>query len=393
MFESLQMAPPDAILGLNELFHKDPNPDKINLSVGVYRDESGITPILECVKQAEARLLTEESSKSYLGMDGLAEFGQLVKELIFGAEPADQRAVTLQTPGGTGALRVAADFLRHRVGAERIWVSSPTWANHPSIFKAAGLEVESYSYLASDSLELDFNALTDSLTQIPAGDVVCLHACCHNPTGVDPSGEQWEEIARICKQNKILPLVDFAYQGFGDGLVEDTTAINCFMKNGTEMLICSSFSKNFGLYCERIGALTIVADGADAAQAALSHAKLAVRTNYSNPPKHGGAIVAMVLGDEQLLASWQHDVAAMRQRIQEMRSAFVSSMKDRNSSRDFSFIEKQRGMFSYSGLTSLQVDRLREEFSVYAVGSGRINVAGMTPGNMDRLCDAIAAVL
>ena len=393
MFESLQMAPPDAILGLNELFHKDPNPDKINLSVGVYRDESGITPILECVKQAEARLLTEESSKSYLGMDGLAEFGQLVKELIFGAEPADQRAVTLQTPGGTGALRVAADFLRHRVGAERIWVSSPTWANHPSIFKAAGLEVESYSYLASDSLELDFNALTDSLTQIPAGDVVCLHACCHNPTGVDPSGEQWEEIARICKQNKILPLVDFAYQGFGDGLVEDTTAINCFMKNGTEMLICSSFSKNFGLYCERIGALTIVADGADAAQAALSHAKLAVRTNYSNPPKHGGAIVAMVLGDEQLLASWQHDVAAMRQRIHEMRSAFVSSMKDRNSSRDFSFIEKQRGMFSYSGLTSLQVDRLREEFSVYAVGSGRINVAGMTPGNMDRLCDAIAAVL
>jgi len=393
MFESLQMAPPDAILGLNELFHKDPNPDKINLSVGVYRDESGITPILECVKQAEARLLTEESSKSYLGMDGLAEFGQLVKELIFGAEPADQRAVTLQTPGGTGALRVAADFLRHRVGAERIWVSSPTWANHPSIFKAAGLEVESYSYLASDSMELDFNALTDSLTQIPAGDVVCLHACCHNPTGVDPSGEQWEEIARICKQNKILPLVDFAYQGFGDGLVEDTTAINCFMKNGTEMLICSSFSKNFGLYCERIGALTIVADGADAAQAALSHAKLAVRTNYSNPPKHGGAIVAMVLGDEQLLASWQHDVAAMRQRIREMRSAFVSSMKDRNSSRDFSFIEKQRGMFSYSGLTSLQVDRLREEFSVYAVGSGRINVAGMTPGNMDRLCDAIAAVL
>ena len=393
MFESLQMAPPDAILGLNELFHKDPNPDKINLSVGVYRDESGITPILECVKQAEARLLTEESSKSYLGMDGLAEFGQLVKELIFGAEPADQRAVTLQTPGGTGALRVAADFLRHRVGAERIWVSSPTWANHPSIFKAAGLEVESYGYLASDSLELDFNALTDSLTQIPTGDVVCLHACCHNPTGVDPSGEQWEEIARICKQNKILPLVDFAYQGFGDGLVEDTTAINCFMQKGTEMLICSSFSKNFGLYCERIGALTIVADGAEAAQAALSHAKLAVRTNYSNPPKHGGAIVAMVLGDEQLLASWQHDVAAMRQRIHEMRSAFVSSMNDRNSSRDFSFIEKQRGMFSYSGLTSLQVDRLREEFSVYAVGSGRINVAGMTPGNMDRLCDAIAAVL
>ena len=393
MFESLQMAPPDAILGLTELFRKDPNPDKINVAMGVYRDESGSTPILECVKQAEIRLLAEETTKSYLGMAGLDGFGGLVQTLVFGEKPAGERAVTLQTPGGTGALRVAADFLRQKAGAERIWVSSPTWANHPNIFKAAGLEVDSYAYLQADSLLLDFTALCDALSGIPAGDVVCLHACCHNPTGVDLSAEQWGQVADICAQNKLLPLLDFAYQGFGDGLVEDAMAIRYFMEQGSEMLICSSFSKNFGLYCERVGALTIVAGSADAAQAALSHAKLSVRTNYSNPPKHGGAIVATILGDDELAARWQQEVDAMRQRIHEMRGAFASGMKERTDVRDFSFIEDQRGMFSYSGLTREQVDRLREEHSIYAVGSGRINVAGMTPGNLDQLCDAIAAVL
>ena len=393
MFESLQMAPPDAILGLTELFRKDPNPDKINVAMGVYRDESGSTPILECVKQAEIRLLAEETTKSYLGMAGLDGFGGLVQALVFGEKPAGERAVTLQTPGGTGALRVAADFLRQKAGAERIWVSSPTWANHPNIFKAAGLEVDSYAYLQAESLQLDFTALCDALAGIPAGDVVCLHACCHNPTGVDLSVEQWEQVAGICQQNKLLPLLDFAYQGFGDGLVEDTMAIKCFMERDSEMLICSSFSKTFALYCERIGALTIVAGSADAAQAALSHAKLSVRTNYSNPPKHGGAIVATILRDDELSACWQQEVDAMRQRIHEMRGAFSRGMKERTDVRDFSFIEQQRGMFSYSGLTKEQVGRLREEHSIYAVGSGRINVAGMTPGNMDRLCDAIAAVL
>jgi aspartate/tyrosine/aromatic aminotransferase len=393
MFESLQMAPPDAILGLTELFRKDPNPNKINVAMGVYRDESGTTPILDCVKQAETRLLAEESSKSYLGMAGLDGLEGLVQDLVFGQRPADGRTVTLQTPGGTGALRVAADFLRQKVGAERIWVSSPTWANHSNIFKAAGLEVDSYSYLKEDSLELDFTALTDSLAGIPAGDVVCLHACCHNPTGVDPSAEQWEQIAEICQQNNLLPLVDFAYQGFGDGLSEDRTAIRCFHERESEMLICSSYSKNFGLYCERIGALSIVAGSADAAQAALSHAKLSVRTNYSNPPKHGGAIVATILADEHLRTLWQGEVDTMRERIHQMRAAFASGMKERTEVRDFSFIEQQRGMFSYSGLTRDQVDRLREEHSIYAVGSGRINVAGMTLGNLDQLCDAIAAVL
>jgi len=393
MFESLQMAPPDAILGLTELFRQDPNPDKINVAMGVYRDEGGSTPILECVKQAEIRLLAEETSKSYLGMAGLDGFGELVQELIFGEIPGDQRAVTLQTPGGTGALRVAADFLRQKVGAERIWTSSPTWANHPNIFKAAGLQVDSFRYLKEDSLEVDFTALCDDLAGIPAGDVVCLHACCHNPTGVDLSAEQWKQVAGICRQNRLLPLVDFAYQGFGDGLAEDTTAVRCFMEEQSEMVICSSFSKNFGLYCERIGALTIVAENAAAAEAALSHAKLSVRTNYSNPPKHGGAVVATVLRDQELAALWKQEVDTMRQRIHDMRGAFARGMKERTDVRDFSFIEQQRGMFSYSGLTKEQVDRLREEHSIYAVGSGRINVAGMTPGNMDRLCDAIAAVL
>jgi aspartate/tyrosine/aromatic aminotransferase len=253
--------------------------------------------------------------------------------------------------------------------------------------------VNSFAYLQAGSLQLDFTALCDALADIPTGDVVCLHACCHNPTGVDLSAEQWKQVAEICAQNNLLPLVDFAYQGFGDGLVEDAMAIKCFMEQGSEMLICSSFSKNFGLYCERIGALTIVAGSADAAQAALSHAKLSVRTNYSNPPKHGGAIVATILGDDELAARWQQEVDAMRQRIHAMRGAFARGMKERTDVRDFSFIEEQRGMFSYSGLTREQVDRLREEYSIYAVGSGRINVAGMTPGNRDRLCDAIAAVL
>ena len=393
MFESLEQAPPDAILGLNELFRQDENPNKINLSVGVYKDENGQTPVLACVKQVEQLLLEQETSKSYLGMDGLAELAGPVQELVFGEIPADGRAVTLQTPGGTGALRVAADFLRQGPGAQRIWVSNPTWANHPNIFRATGLEVNTYDYLDKDSLSLSFDALTDSLAKIPAGDVVCLHACCHNPTGVDPSPEQWDAIAEICQHNQLLPLIDFAYQGFGDGLSEDSVAIQQFIRRGSEMLVASSFSKNFGLYCERIGALTIVAADGQAAQAALSHAKLSVRTNYSNPPKHGGAIVAAVLSDPQLRASWETDVAAMRERIQKMRARFVAAMTARTSDHDFSFIQDQRGMFSYSGLNRQQVDRLRTEFSVYAVGSGRINVAGMTENNIEPLCDAIAAVL
>jgi aspartate/tyrosine/aromatic aminotransferase len=396
MFQTMEMAPPDAILGLTEAFKKDTNPNKINLSVGVYQDSSGKTPILDVVKQAETRLLKDEANKSYLGIDGLPEYGAQVRQLLFGASHpllAAERAVTAQTPGGTGALRVAADFLKQRVGVDRIWCSKPTWANHPSVFKAAGLDVDSYPYLDEAGTGLDFEAMMSAINGIPAGDAICLHACCHNPTGVDPSVNQWREIGERLQQRGVLPLVDFAYQGFAEGLEEDAAGLRMLAELCPEMLICSSFSKNFGLYGERVGAMTAVADSADAARIVLSHVKICIRTNYSNPPKHGGAIVATVLADDQLRAKWIVELGEMRQRIHHMRQLFVDTLKAKGVERDFSFIPNQRGMFSFSGLTPVHVDALRNQYSIYIVGSGRINVAGMTESNMDTLCEAIKAVL
>ena len=396
MFETLQMAPPDAILGLTEAFKSDPNPQKINLSVGVYKDAHGATPILEVVKEAEKRLLAQETSKSYLGIDGLPEYGQQVRELLFGTGHdiiAGQRAVTAQTPGGTGALRVAADFLKQKLGRERIWCSAPTWANHPNVFQAAGLEVEKYPYIDAAGTALDFDAMLAALENIPAGDAICLHACCHNPTGIDPTVEQWQQIGQVLQQRSVLPLVDFAYQGFAQGLEEDAAGLKQLLTVTPEALVCSSFSKNFGLYGERVGAMTLVAGTEAAAQVGLSHIKTCIRTNYSNPPKHGGAIVATVLADPALRSQWADEVASMRQRIAGMRQLFCDTMRAKGVERDFSFITQQRGMFSFSGLSPEQVDRLREEYSIYIVRSGRINVAGMTEANMPQLCDAIASVL
>ncbi len=397
MFETFEMAPPDAILGLTEAFKKDTNPDKINLSVGVYKDPSGGTPILRCVKEAERRLLDEEQTKGYLGIDGLANFSQLARELLFTADHealTSGRAVSLQTPGGTGALRVAADFLKQKLPHAKVWLSKPTWANHPKIFEAADRQVETYSYIDADGTSLDFDAMLHSIQQIPAGDVVLLHGCCHNPTGIDPTPEQWQQIADVVHDRKLLPLIDFAYQGFGQGIDEDAGGLRTMIRPGTEALVCSSYSKNFGLYSERIGALTLVAGDANAAQAALSHAKVAVRTNYSNPPQHGGAIVATVLADSALRSDWESELAEMRSRIHAMRTLFVATMKEKAPQHDFSFIADQCGMFSFSGLTPVQVDELKSKHSVYIVTSGgRINVAGMTEHNMDRLCSAIASVL
>lgn len=397
MFEALDTAPPDPILGLSEAFRSNPNPHKINLSVGVYQTEEGRTPILECVKEAERRLVSDEPSKNYLGIDGLPEYGHHVRELMFGADHeilASKRAVTLQTPGGTGALRVAADFLKRKLPSAKVWFSKPTWANHPSVFAAAGVSVEQYAYIDAAGTGLDRPALLDALRKIPNGDVVCLHACCHNPTGIDPTPEMWQEIATIIRERKLLPLVDFAYQGFGDGLLEDAQGLRALCHPGCEMLVCSSFSKNFGLYAERVGALTIVAGNEEVGKAALSHAKVCVRVNFSNPPKHGGAIVATILGDAGLRQMWEQELAAMRDRIHQMRSLFVATMKQKAPQKDFSFLAQQRGMFSFSGLTPLQVDELRNRFAIYVVSAGgRINVAGMTTSNMDRLCAAIAAVL
>lgn len=396
MFEQFSPAPPDAILGLTEAFKKDPNPKKVNLGVGVYKDAGGRTPILASVKEAEARILQNEATKSYLSIDGSPEYADAVQTLLFGADHpivTAKRAVTAQSPGGTGALRVAADFVARMFPDATVWISDPTWPNHPSIFQAAGLAVKTYPYFDADTNGVNFAAMLNAIKAIPSGDVLLLHGCCHNPTGADLSNSQWEEIAAVVAEQKLLPLLDFAYQGFGDGLTEDAVGVGTVCAQVPEVLIASSFSKNFGLYNERIGALTLVAGDADAAETALGHMKLAIRANYSNPPAHGAAIVTTVLGDPQLRAQWENEVTEMRDRINNMRHLFVETLNEKGVEQDFSFIARQRGMFSYSGLTPEHVKALREKHGVYIVGSGRINVAGMTEANMDYLCSAIADVL
>ena len=396
MFEKLDMAPADPILGLSAAFKSDSRPQKINLGVGVYQDEDGKTPILPSVAEAEKRVVTSSTSKSYLAIDGTPEYNRAVQALLLGQDHEiirSERAVTVQSPGGTGALRIAGDFLSRHFPSARLWLSKPTWANHPKIFQSAGIEVQTYPYFDSSDNGLDFSSMIEALANVPAGDVVLLHGCCHNPTGVDPTANQWEEIADIAQKAGWLPLVDFAYQGFGDGLEEDAAGLQALCRHGQELLVASSFSKNFGLYQERIGALTLVAQNSEAAARGLSHLKIAVRTSYSNPPAHGSAIVAEILADASLSAQWEDEVAQMRARINGMRQLFVDTLAAKGAQRDFSFIARQRGMFSYSGLSDEQVERLREEYAIYIVGGGRINVAGVTDANMDVLCTAIAAVL
>jgi aspartate/tyrosine/aromatic aminotransferase len=396
MFEKVQIAPPDPILGLTELFKADPNPDKINLSVGVYQDSNGKTPVLGTVKAAERKILEQENSKGYLPMTGEPAYCAQVQELLFGEGHeiiTSKRAATAQCPGGTGALRVAGDYLNIVHPGAKLWLSNPTWANHNTIFEAAGLTCEKYDYRDPATNGLDFDAMCASIKTIPKGDVILLHGCCHNPTGIDPTPEQWATIGDLLVENGVLPLVDFAYQGLAVGVEEDRAGLLELTKKVKQMLICSSFSKNFGLYRERTGALTVVADSVEQASTVMSQVKLRIRYNYSNPPSHGGQIVATVLGDKELKAQWLDEVADIRNRINEMRHLFVKTLKDKGVEQDFSSIIKQSGMFSFSGLTKEQVDQLREKYSIYIVGSGRINVAGMTPDNMNRLCEAIKSVL
>jgi aspartate/tyrosine/aromatic aminotransferase len=396
MFENVQIAPPDPILGLTEMFKADPNPDKINLSVGVYQDASGKTPVLNTVKKAEKRILEQENSKGYLPMTGEPAYCAQVQALLFGEGHeiiAAKRAATAQCPGGTGALRVAGDYLHTVHPGARIWLSNPTWANHNTIFAAAGLTCEKYDYRDPETNGLDFDAMCASIKKIPKGDVILLHGCCHNPTGIDPTPEQWSVLGDLLADQGVMPLVDFAYQGLAEGVEEDRAGLLALVKKVKQLLICSSFSKNFGLYRERTGALTVVADSAEQAATVMSQVKLRIRYNYSNPPSHGGQIVATVLGDKQLRTEWLDEVAEIRNRINEMRHLFVKTLKEKGVAQDFSSIIEQRGMFSFSGLTREQVLKLREQYSIYIVDSGRINVAGMTPDNMDRLCEAIKSVL
>ena len=396
MFDSIIPAPPDAILGLTEAFKKDSNPRKTNLAVGVYKDAGGATPVLETVKEAERRLLDREKTKSYLPIDGIPEYDAACQELVFGAGHevlTSGRAVTAQAPGGTGALRVAADFVAEISPGATVWISEPTWPNHPSVFQSAGLKVASYPYFDPATNGVDFDGMLAAIRTIPAGDVLLLHGCCHNPTGVDLSPEQWRAVAAVAAERGLLPLLDFAYQGFADGLEEDAAGVRIVAEQCPEMFVASSYSKNFGLYNERTGALTLVARTPEAAESALSHIKRCIRANYSNPPAHGGEIVRTILGDPELRRRWEGEVAEMRERINTMRHLFVETLNEKGVTRDFSFIARQRGMFSFSGLTPAQVKALRERHGVYIVGSGRISVAGMTEGNMEYLCEAIADVL
>ncbi|BDH46468.1 aminotransferase [Salmonella enterica subsp. enterica serovar Choleraesuis] len=396
MFENITAAPADPILGLADLFRADDRPTKINLGIGVYKDETGKTPVLTSVKKAEQILLETETTKNYLSIDGIPAFATCTQGLLFGKDNAISaagRAKTAQTPGGTGALRVAADFIAKNTSAKRVWVSNPSWPNHKSIFAAAGLEVREYQYYDAEQHALDFTGLLNSLQEAAAGDVVVFHGCCHNPTGIDPTLEQWQQLATLAKEKGWLPLFDFAYQGFARGLEEDAEGLRAFAALHSEFMVASSFSKNFGLYNERVGACTLVAADADTANRAFSQMKATIRANYSNPPAHGASVVATILSNDALRAIWEQELTDMRQRIQRMRQLFVNTLQEKGANRDFSFIIRQNGMFSFSGLTKEQVLRLREEFGIYAVASGRINVAGMTPDNMARLCEAIVEVL
>ena len=398
MFQSVQPAPPDAILGLTEAFKADPNPNKINLAVGVYKDEQGNTPTLAAVVEAERWLLDNEPTKSYLGIDGSPGYGKSTRKLLFGEgnDLVDNgRAVTFQCPGGTGALRVAGDYIANNHAGATLWLSNPTWANHQAIFQAASLPTQSYAYLDSETNSLDFEAMTAALDAVKPGDVVLLHGCCHNPTGVDPSAEQWRAIASLLKEKQALPLVDFAYQGFASGVDEDAAGLREVLNICDEVLVCSSYSKNFGLYRERVGALTVVASDASQAAAVQSQVKLAIRRNYSNPPAHGALVVERILDDAGLTQQWLDELTQMRNRINGQRTALRQALDSRGvqlNAKGNGFIEQQNGMFTMSGLTKDQVAALKSDHAIYIVGSGRINVAGITASNLLTLCDAIAAV-
>lgn len=396
LFEHIQAAPADPILGLSEAFKADPNPKKINLSVGVYQDASGKTPVLESIKRAAQKVVEKQASKSYLPIPGSPAYAAAVQKLMFGAgheAVASGRVATSHTPGGTGALRVAADLIHQNMPKATVWMTQPTWPNHPQIFAAAGVTTKTVPYFDAKTNALAWDEFIAGVKQIPPGDVLLIHACCHNPTGIDPTTEQWKKLADVIAERGILPLVDFAYQGFADGLEADAAGLQLLTKAGSELIVCSSFSKNFGLYCERVGALSVVAADKKAADTVQSQVKVTIRSNYSNPPAHGGELVITVLGDPELEKQWRGEVDAMRDRINGMRTLLVETLKSKGVPGDFSFITRQRGMFSFSGLTPEHVKALKEKHAIYVVGSGRINVAGITADNVGPLCEAIADVV
>ena len=396
LFSAVEMAPKDPILGLTEMYLADTRPEKVNLGVGVYYDDNGKLPLLRAVKKAEEARIAKGLPRGYQPIDGPAAYNKAVQALLFGAdspEVTSGRVITLDTLGGTGGLKVGADYLKRLLPGSVVAISDPTWENHRGVFESAGFTVTTYTYYDPKTHGLDFGGMITSLKGTPDRSVVLLHACCHNPTGVDLTQQQWEEVVALCKAKQFVPFLDLAYQGFGDGITQDAAAVRLFAKAGMPFLVSSSFSKSFSLYGERVGALSIVTSGKEESVKVLSQVKRVVRTNYSNPPTHGGAIVTDVLTTPELRQMWEEELSEMRDRIRQMRQALVEKLKALNAKQDFSFVARQRGMFSFSGLNPQQVDRLREEFAVYAIGSGRICVAALNSGNIDRVVKAIAAVL
>jgi aromatic-amino-acid transaminase len=395
LFGAIEMAPRDPILGITEAFNADTNPEKINLGVGVYYDDNGKVPLLQCVQKAEAKLMEQPAPRTYLPIDGLASYDKAVQELVFGADSAviqEKRAITVQALGGTGALKIGADFLKRFLPGAQVYISDPSWENHRALFESAGFTVNNYTYYDPSTRGVNFAGMLAALKDMPQGSVVVLHACCHNPTGADLSQDEWTQVIEVVRANGLVPFLDMAYQGFANGIAEDGAVVRRFADTGMPLLVSNSFSKSFSLYGERVGALSIVATSAEEAARVMSQVKRVVRTNYSNPPTHGGKVVATVLSTPELRQLWEDELAAMRVRIREMRGAMVEKLKAKAPGHDFEFVRQQVGMFSYSGLTKEQVGKLREQ-SIYAVDTGRICVAALNSKNIDRVVDAVAKVL
>jgi aromatic-amino-acid transaminase len=395
LFAAVELAPRDPILGLNEQFNADPNPAKVNLGVGVYTDENGKLPLLACVAAAEKQLVEAQKARGYLPIDGIAAYDKAVQGLVFGADSAavrDGRVATVQALGGTGGLKVGADFLKRLRPGATVLISDPSWENHRALFTQAGFPVETYPYYDAARRGIAFDALLAKLEASPAGTIVVLHACCHNPTGYDLAPAQWERIIAVVKARGLVPFLDMAYQGFGSGLAEDGAVVQQFLAADLDFFVSTSFSKSFSLYGERVGALSVVCASKDEASRVLSQLKIMIRTNYSNPPTHGAQVVATVLTTPALRAQWEGELAGMRDRIKRMRRALVEQLAAAGVKGDLGFIVEQNGMFSYSGLSAAQMQRLRSEFGVYGVDSGRICVAALNDHNLAYVAKAIAAV-
>ena len=396
LFSAVEMAPRDPILGLNEQFNADPNPKKVNLGVGVYFDDEGRLPLLQCVQAAEQQLAANPKPRGYLPIDGIAAYDQGVKNLVFGADSAilkEGRVATVQAIGGTGGLKIGADFLKRLSPNATVLISDPSWENHRALFTNAGFTVETYPYYDAASRGINFSGLLAALNSAAAGTIVLLHACCHNPTGYDLTPSQWDEIIAVIGAKKLTPFLDMAYQGFGFGIAEDGAVIGKFVAAGLDFFVSTSFSKSFSLYGERVGALSVACASKEECERVLSQLKIVIRTNYSNPPTHGGSVVAAVLNTPALRQQWEEELAQMRVRIKQMRASFVEKLKAAGVQQDMSFITQQVGMFSYSGLSKEQMVRLRSEFGVYGTDTGRMCVAALNSKNIDYVCAAIAKVL